>query len=113
MELLKELLVEIRLLRADLASFRRPDHALEPGSLLAAIAECAPDTDFTTRELVRHARFAEPMKELLNGMPPKKIGRFFKRIEGQDFNGLRVERIGSDSAGVIWRVYGDEVPETH
>ena len=75
--------------------------------LLAAIAECAPETDFTTGELVRHARFAEPLKELLNGMPPKKIGRLFKRIEGQDFNGLRVERIGSDSAGVIWRVYGD------
>jgi hypothetical protein len=55
---------------------------------------------------VRHSRYAEPLREMLDGMPPKKIGKLLRQIEGKDFDCFRVERLSANSDGVIWRVWG-------
>lgn len=114
-QLLEELLAEVRGLRADLCELRRKSEPpVKPGDLITAIAECVGDSEFTTTDLVHHARYAEPMREKLSGMSPKKIGRLFRKIEGQDFDGLCISRIGDDRDGVLWRIceFGDLGPQT-
>lgn len=94
------ILAEIRELRAE----RQRRQPVDSARLVAAIAECAGDREFTTGELVRHAPYAEPLRDLLAGMPPKKIGKLFRQIEGQDLDGLCIVRLAAHREGVLWRV---------
>src|SRR5262245_18939081 len=59
--LIETLIVEIRALRE--AMCRKPD-PFKPAALLAAIAECAGDREFTTGVLVRHGPFVPPDVEI-------------------------------------------------
>lgn len=108
LQLLEALLTEIRGLRADLRATRR--QPIDPATLLATIAQCAGDRNFTAAELVRHSRYAKPLAELLGGMPPKKIGKLLRQIEGQDFSGYRIVRLALVRDGVLWRCeFGDQI----
>jgi hypothetical protein len=70
-ELISTLLTEIRGLRADLQALHRKRDPLKPGELLAAIAVCAGEREFTTAELCNHARYAEPLRAVISGRSPK------------------------------------------
>ena len=61
----RELIAAIAALRADL---KRPDRVDVP-KLLATIDLVAPGHEFTTGELVSHARYADPLRDILAGTP--------------------------------------------
>ena len=107
--LLSELVAEVRGLRADLARDRRPAaHAADHVAFMLALGAAVADRAFSAREVNQHAalvdgalRAALAAAGLVNA---RRIGKFFRTIEGQTIGGLRLDRIGSDSEGVVWRV---------
>jgi hypothetical protein len=111
-KLLTALVAEVRGLRADVQALGKRTEALKPGPLLIAIAEAAGNRMFTTRELVHHADYRAPLHEVIGGKSPKALGRLFRRIENQDFDGLCIKSIGPSRDGVLWRVceFGGNTP---
>jgi hypothetical protein len=109
-ELLRELIAEVRGLRAALA--RQPGDQ-SPSSSLAdlveAIAFTVGDREFTAPELAKFAEVAPPEKLLTalheaGGTNPRKVGKLLRRMEKQECGGWRVVQIGTDREGIIWKV---------
>jgi hypothetical protein len=109
---LREIVAELRGLRADLA--RR--HSSGPAGsqcderasvLLKAIAEEVGDGLFSSRELVQHAEVVGgPLRAALtalNATTPRRLGKRLEAIEGREFGGWAIQRLGADAAGVIWK----------
>jgi hypothetical protein len=103
-DLLQAILVELRGLHGKFDALTNRDERLKPALLLAAIADAAGDRLFTTRELVHHADYAEPLRAVINGKTPKALGRIFRQIENQNFDGLCIKGLGPSRDGVLWRV---------
>jgi len=78
--------------------------------LAKAIAATAPDRMFTSSELIAHAALPEAtilrsaITATIGELNTRTLGKLLKRIEGQNLGGLLVERIGSESDGVCWRI---------
>jgi hypothetical protein len=108
--LLEILVAEIRGLREDMNRPGRrlaaPDREALVG-LLPILAAAVADRAFTVRELRDHASL--PNQLVLRGAieasgGPNKLGRLLKRGDGFDVAGWRVERIGNDRDGLVWRM---------
>ena len=107
--LLSELVAEVRGLRADLTRDRRPAaHAADHVAFMLALGAAVADRAFSAREVNQHAALVDgALRAALAGaglVNARRIGKFFRTIEGQTIAGLRLDRIGSDSEGVVWRV---------
>jgi len=94
------------------AALSRDDRALLP--VLAATVE---DLAFSTREVMERAalfdvelRAALAAAGLINA---RKLGKWLRTIEGRTIAGLRLERIGVDRDGIIWRVLRVSNSHTH
>lgn len=106
LELLRELVAEVRGLRADLAQ-RRPavvtrTDRVRLAQLLPAIAATLGSQLFTTHEL-----FASPAPALalvLEGLTPGQVGKLLRRAIGRPIEQLVVERVGDESRRALWRV---------
>ena len=107
---LVEIRDELRGLRADLGRRKAPadgDEALI--ELLRCIRARACDAVFAAGELVADA--AQPPNEGLyaaivraNGdANPKRLGKLLRKIEGVDYGGFQIRRLGIDRLGVIWQ----------
>jgi len=121
--LLRELLIELREVRAELRALReRP--RVTPGSrtyeqratLLLALFERAADSVFSTSELAADATRPgnETLREAIlraNGgsLNPRHLGKLLRALEGVNIGGLRIVRCGVDRLGVIWTVKVAEV----
>lgn len=102
---------ELRRLREAIVGGQRgrlaPADRAALADLLPIVAAAVADRAFTVRELRDHA--ALPSQLVLrdaieaNG-GPNKLGRLLKRGDGFDVAGWRVERIGNDRDGLVWRV---------
>lgn len=104
----RELVAEIRQLRADLA---RPSRGAAVDSesvetLLIAIADVTEGRKvFSVSELLLCAESAPALRAAIeaagitNG---KRLGKLLARIEGQSYGGLRIQRVGSDAMGALW-----------
>lgn len=105
-ELLREVLVELRGIRAALE--RRSDvDRPEVAALLIAIFEAVGTRAFSGPELIDYAEVSSNARLLAAcGSNARKLGRIFRRIEGEACAGLRVERVGDSRAGIVWRVAG-------
>ena len=109
-ELLRDIRDELRALRADLAGRQRrlapaDRDALE--RLLPIIASTVAGRVFGVAELAAHARLpsATALREALASIGgSRKVGRLLARAAGADVNGLRVVRVGEDSAGALWSI---------
>jgi len=100
---------EMRKVRVLLEEARRP----EPGDvryseLVRAMRETVRDKAFTTAELVEYAGLVPALREAIvaavGALNPRRIGKLLRRIEGHDFDGVNIIRIGADSSGVVWGV---------
>lgn len=97
--LLADILTEIRALRADLAGRRRP----EPANILATMHVAVGATAFTSVELLNHAQATGgDLRQALDGMSPRAIGKLLRKLEGRDVGGLRLERAGVERGGIVW-----------
>lgn len=97
-ELLAEMLSEIRAQRGR----RRPSRA----HLLAAIATAVEERLFTAAEVLRHAEVNATLARALDAAEiatARSLGKYLRRIEGRTIDGVRVDRIGEDRDGMIWR----------
>jgi hypothetical protein len=105
--LLRELLTEVRGLRADLrerqaTSLSRADRALL-ARLLPAIGGALGSEPFPSRDLPT----ASPgLRVVLRGVSAKQIGRLLSRAEGVPIDGYIVERCGIEINVTLWRVVG-------
>ncbi len=109
---LRAILAELRELRAEVAELRaerRPVGRADAG-LVRAIATAFPGSYvFSARELMEHAQLptAAPLADALaaSGSPSARhLGKTLRRIEGRDFDGLRVVRVGDDRDGAVWQL---------
>jgi hypothetical protein len=109
LDLLQQLVSEVRGLREDMrvrsGKFADPPNHVP---LMLTIAATVADRAFSAREVNQHAalvdgalRAALAAAGLVNA---RRIGKFFRTIEGQTIAGLRLDRIGTDNEGVVWRV---------
>ena len=73
------------------------------------MAAAVADRAFSGRELIQHAALVDgELRAALDvaGLnTARRLGKFFKMIEGQTIAGVRLERIGVDRDGLIWRVW--------
>lgn len=107
----REMLAELRELRADVAGRGAPRQAgPETAALLLAIRAAVGEYVFTCADLVEHA--ALPAAADLQGaivaaigsLQPRRIGKALRAIDGCDVEGLTVRRHGSGRDGVEWKV---------
>lgn len=107
-ELLGEIRDELRGIRLVLE--RQPVRAADPAELVAAIATHAGGRLFTSRELCAHAALpeAEALRQAIvravEGLNPRRLGRYLRRIEGEPFRGIALQRVGDDREGVCWQL---------
>jgi hypothetical protein len=108
-ELLRELVALQRQILAALERQQRPDANSKHVWILPALAVAVADRAFSAREVMQHAALADgELRAALDGAGlsnGRKLGKFLKGVEGQTIAGIRLERIGIDRDGVIWRVW--------
>jgi hypothetical protein len=111
-DLLRELVAEVRGLRADLVAHRR-ERKLSPAdravlsTVLPTIAATVGDRVFTVSELVAHAQLpaaTELREAIATAGGAHALGRLLKRGEHADVGGLALETLGVDRDGRMWRI---------
>ena len=110
--LLRELVEQVRGLRADLAE-RRPATSLSRvdrerlARLLPAIGGTLGSEPFNSSEICEHDAAALRLGRA--GLTAKQLGRLLRRAVGTPVGGYLVERLGEEAGAVLWRVV--QVPE--
>lgn len=113
--LIRELIDEVRALRGEVDQIRdallRPRRGLDQAETdaLAIVREAAGATTFTAREIVEHSALAA-QAELHSALAaagvsaPRALGKLLRRAAGAgDLGGFRLERLGADRWGALWR----------
>jgi hypothetical protein len=110
-DLLVELVAEVRGLREDLKTSDRPvigssslsraDRA-RLARLLPAIGGALGSEEFTSRDLGCHS--SSGLRLVLRGLSVKQIGRLLARADGLAIDGWLVERRGIEINVALWRV---------
>jgi hypothetical protein len=78
--------------------------------LYIEVALLADDRAFTTAELAAHASLPEngrlraAIEAACGEVSARKLGKIFAKWEGVDIASLQADCIGSDPAGILWRV---------
>jgi hypothetical protein len=107
-DLLRELISEVRGLRQDIARGQRPVMVLNRADrallarLLPAVGGVFGSELFLTRELFESD--AAALKLVTRGLNALKVGRALRRGEGQAIDGYSVQREGTELNTVLWRV---------
>jgi hypothetical protein len=107
-DLLRELVEQVKGLRADLSRDRRPSLTLTRADrallarLLPAIGGALGSDLFTARELLKHDSAA--LRLVTVGLNAKQLGRLLKRGEGHVIDGYLIQREGLELHAVLWRV---------
>ena len=105
--ILRELVAEVRGLRADLArqprasTLTREDRARLAAILPAAGGVFGPEL-FLTRDLF--ASESAALQLVLDGLTAKQLGRLFRRADGQAIDGYLIQRDGSELNTALWRI---------
>jgi hypothetical protein len=114
-QLLNTIITELRALRLVV---ERAEHLREERhgprvstachTLLSAIFNEVGNRNFTSGELLDHAtRRSPPLLEALadaGATSPKKAGKLFARVRGQNLSGLSIDRVAHESAGIVWTI---------
>lgn len=80
------------------------------GALLGAIFGRVGDRVFVATELIEYAEVADA-EELrsailaaIGSANPRRLGKAFAEIEGEEIDGYRLQRVGADRGGICWKV---------
>lgn len=109
-----DLVDEVRTLRAELVAVRDRVAVLEQACrrrgdappLLLAVAAAVAETAFSAGEVLQHARVVPSLRQALAAAGirnPRQLGKWFRTLEGRDVGGVRLDRVGADRDGVVWR----------
>lgn len=93
---------------AILAELRRERPRPDRARVLPAIATAIGDRAFNAAEVLNHATVDRELAAVLDAarIPNARIlGQYLRTIEGRTIGGVRVERIGEDREGIVWRVF--------
>jgi hypothetical protein len=105
--LLRELIAEVRGLRADqrerrpVSALSRSDRALM-ARLLPPAGGVFGSEPFLTRDLFESD--AAAVKLVLRGLNVRQVGRLFRRGEGQAIDGYTIQRDGAELNAILWRI---------
>jgi hypothetical protein len=104
--LLRELVTEVKGLRADLTRDGRRSHLTRAdrdrlAQILPAIAGALGSEPFASRDL---SDASPGLRVVLRGLSVKQIGRLLSRAEGVPIDGWLVERCGIEINVALWRV---------
>jgi hypothetical protein len=105
--LLRELVTEVRGLRADqrerrpVSSLSRADRAVLV-RLLPAAGGVFGSEPFLTRDLFESD--AAAVKLVLRELNVRQVGRLFRRGEGQAIDGYMIQRDGEELNAILWRI---------
>lgn len=106
--LLRELVAEVRGLRADLARQGRPDSTLsradraQLAQMLPAIAGVYGPETFSARDLVEDDRPA--VRLVVQGRSVKQLGKLLARADGVAIEGLMLQRQGREYQVTQWQI---------
>ena len=110
-DLLRQILDELRARPVNPASTcgLRDNERASLTRFVSSIAAAIGDRMFTARELAAHADSVDPiLKAALERAgcdgDSRRLGKRLQRAEGRPLQGYKVERIGSDRDGAIWRI---------
>lgn len=102
--LLRQVLAEVRELRADVAALATMQLGRGERELLAALlpaaAQLFADRAFTTRDVCRWPT----LRPLVHGLTPSALSWTFARSERVTLGEWRVRRIGTDRDGAVWQL---------
>ena len=84
---------------------------IDPAVRVKAIAAAIGSAAFTTAGLIECCAIDEELGEALGDLTPRRLGKLLRKLAGQDFSGLTIEKIGEERDGAIWRIAG--LQQTH
>lgn len=104
--LLAELVQEVRKINARLDERSKP--APDTGALLLAIHNEIGDIAFNCFDLMERgalsAGLGAAINQRIHNATPKRLGNLFRQIEGTNYSGLCMRRLGVERDGAIWQV---------
>jgi hypothetical protein len=114
-DVIEQLVLEVRTLRSAVERVERlmgerhePRVSTVCHVLLSTIFEEIGNRNFTARELIDHAvRLSAPLLRAISeagATSPKKAGKLFARLRGQNLSGLSIDRVAHESAGIVWTI---------
>ena len=99
--LLTQIAADMRAIRTTLEHGAQQEH-------LRAMRQSVADRSFTIRELLMHSNVDSLLRAAIIGFAgttnARKLGKKFSEIEGVNFDGLRVVRVGNDRDGAVWGI---------
>jgi hypothetical protein len=106
LEVLRELVEEVRGLRLDLARNDLSCHTDADVAFLMAIAgSSVGGSVFSAADLWQHAAVVDDaLGHALAGQSVVQIGRRLRALAGRALGGLQVQRVKRDAAGIVWCV---------
>jgi hypothetical protein len=81
--------------------------------LLPVLASVAGSRCFTAREVIAHANVEPSLRDALGVSSARRLGKYFRSIEGRKVNGFQLERIGAERDGLLWIVRVCECDPKH
>jgi hypothetical protein len=109
----REVCGELRAIRAlleELLERQAPRRGPRDGDdrrVVLEVANVVADAIFSSGEVVAHAAVAPKLAAALEGADitsPRSLGKLFRRVEGVAIEGVLLERVGEDRAGLLWRI---------
>jgi hypothetical protein len=108
--LLRELVAEVRGLRADMRERRQDDRSVNLSrkdravlaKLLPAAGGVFGSEPFLTRDLFESD--AAAVKLVTRGLNVRQVGRLFRRGEGHAIDGYAIQRDGEELNAILWRI---------
>jgi hypothetical protein len=113
LEVLHQILVELKALRADLARDRDLPCHPDDAQFLAIVAAAVADRVFNASELRNHALVDEALRCALGNLSVQQVGIKLRALAGRDIGGHVVRRVGRDGDGVLWEVVQQLAPDLH
>lgn len=87
---------------------RRRSRSASASAIFVALAAVAGDAAFSVRELLHHTRVDSQLRAVLlaNDLAnTRRLGKWLASLTGATIAGLRLEHVGDDRDGAVWRLF--------
>jgi hypothetical protein len=100
-----DILTRIAALEAKLHALKQQHRDEVDAQLLRAIALAAQGAVFSVSDLLERARLDAELRQALDGLRPKALGKRLARCVGRTITGLSVRRVIPTAAGWLWEIH--------